>query len=468
MIYDSLVIFIGTSNDTLNLGPDIELCSISTWPLNARSGFKSYLWQDGTTDSTYTVTEPGIYHVTVTGFCGNVLRDTVIVSLAPDVPFDLGPDIAICDRDTVTITAPSGFTNYYWSPGYRVSNSYNPSIKVFTDRDTTYTVVAEKSPGCLVTDTIRVIVRQPTPLDLGSDTMFCRKDSMLLDAGPAFDSYLWSNNEITQQVYVKTGGDYFVAATDINGCISRDTVSVTMNELPIVNLGGDTMLCRGNSIQFTPVIANAIHTYRWQDGSTQASYLAIQPGKYWVEVTNIYRCKSSDTVEIVGIAEPPSGFLADTIGVCDGEPIVISANGNFVRYRWDNTITSPTLTVDRPGVHILEVTDANGCTGIDSISVYAKNCVKQIFFPNAFTPNNDGHHDVWKPVVRGRLVKFHLVIFNRWGGKVYETFDAARGWNGMINQLQQSTNTFVWTCTYQFIGSNQVEHKEKGTVTLIR
>jgi hypothetical protein len=60
------------------------------------------------------------------------------------------------------------------------------------------------------------------------------------------------------------------------------------------------------------------------------------------------------------------------------------------------------------------------------------------------------------------------VIFNRWGGKVYETFDAARGWNGMINHLQQSTNTFVWTCTYQFIGNEQVEHKEKGTLTLIR
>jgi hypothetical protein len=70
--------------------------------------------------------------------------------------------------------------------------------------------------------------------------------------------------------------------------------------------------------------------------------------------------------------------------------------------------------------------------------------------------------------VFGWLVKFHLVIFNRWGAKVFETFDANRGWVGMLGPHLQSTGTYVWICTWKFIGTGQVEKKEKGTLILVR
>jgi gliding motility-associated-like protein len=419
-------------------------------------------------DSTFTADQPGIYHVTVTDYCGNQLRDTVVITLAPDVPFDLGPDISICNEDTVTLTAPTGFTNYYWSPSYRVSNSYTRQIKVNPDRDTTYTVVAERGPGCLVSDTIRVKVNRPTPLDLGIDKTFCRNDSVLLDAGPSFSDYIWNNNLTTQQIYAITGGSYHVTATDINGCKSRDTVDIVMNELPAVNLGGDTIICRNTGVLFNPGIGNAFNTYLWQDGSTNNTYFGTQAGTYWVEVTNAYHCKNADTVRITRVAELPSNFLADTIGICDGEQIELRASRSFVSYQWDGLFNTPAITVKDESGHVLKVTDEYGCTGEDTIRVYFKFCRKRIWFPNAFTPNNDAHNSTFKPIVDGGLVKFHLVIYNRWGQKVFETQDARRGWDGTVSGHTQDTNTFVWVCTYKFIGRDQVEQTEKGVVIVVR
>jgi hypothetical protein len=158
LLQDSITITVFNSPDSVNLGPDIQLCKISTYTLNARTGFKSYKWQDGSTDSTLTIYYPGVYHVTAEDYCGNLYRDTIVVSQSPDIPFDLGPDLKKCNNDTLTITAPVGFNKYYWSPGYRVDNMYSRIIKVSPDKDTTYIVIAERAPGCLVTDSIHVTV----------------------------------------------------------------------------------------------------------------------------------------------------------------------------------------------------------------------------------------------------------------------------------------------------------------------
>jgi len=71
-------------------------------------------------------------------------------------------------------------------------------------------------------------------------------------------------------------------------------------------------------------------------------------------------------------------------------------------------------------------------------------------------------------MIGGYNVKeFHLVVYNRWGQKVFETVDPAKGWNGLVNGLVQSSATFVWFCEFNKPG-NAGKTKMKGTVTLIK
>jgi gliding motility-associated-like protein len=57
-------------------------------------------------------------------------------------------------------------------------------------------------------------------------------------------------------------------------------------------------------------------------------------------------------------------------------------------------------------------------------------------------------------------------VYNRWGEKVFETKDAAKGWNGTYNGKDQINDVYTWLCTYQFAG--QEKKSQKGSVVLIK
>lgn len=465
ILYDSLRIYIYASPNKVTLGPDVQLCHVSTWSLNAGTGFKSYLWQDGSMDSTLTAYNTGTYFVETYDYCGNVYRDTMVISQAPPVAFDLGADLKVCDKDTITLTAPAGFANYRWSANYKVNSIYGQSIKIFTDIDTLYSVTAELSPGCIVIDTIRISLKKTTPVHLGNDTSFCKNETITLDAGAGFDSYSWNTTAATQQITVGTAGTYIVDALHSNGCHIKDTLIVQkVYDLPLIDLGKDTVLCRDAAILFDA--GNGYIDYKWQDGSANSQYSATQTGKYWVQVTDINKCINADTTLITAIKELPANFLADTAMLCEGQRITLQPLSSFTNYQWYNNAGASAITVTAPGKYWLQVTDGSNCKGKDTIEVFAQECLKGMFIPNAFTPNNDRYNDVFKPVVYGQLEKFRLTVYSRWGEKVFETNNPGLGWNGTWKGQPMDTGSFVWVCAYKFTGKS--EKSEKGHVTLVR
>lgn len=86
--------------------------------------------------------------------------------------------------------------------------------------------------------------------------------------------------------------------------------------------------------------------------------------------------------------------------------------------------------------------------------------------PSAFSPNNDGKNELCHPQLFGKIVKYHLILFNRWGQKVFDSYDHTNGWDGKINGTPAEMGAYVWSCVYQF--SNEEEKHAKGTVLLIR
>jgi gliding motility-associated-like protein len=461
---DSLEVDVMPSAYQVDLGADTTVCPGNTVLLNAHKGYASYQWQDGSTDSTYIVTQPGRYHVTITDACGQTKSDTIEVGAHPPILFDAGPDRTKCNQDTLQFSAPTGFLNYTWSPAYNISSTTQQTTVVNPLVNTVYYVKAEKTPGCFAYDTIRVRVNHSPRIDLGLDQSFCSGDSVTLDAGAGFSSYLWNGVSGMQFKTVYTTGSYSVIGVSPEDCKSYDTVKVTdLWSLPVVTLDKKPDLCFGTTRTLT---AGTYASYLWQDGSSSSTFAVSDTGQYWVQVRDVHNCVGSDTMNLTTILPLPKSFLPDDTAICSYGTLQLKPQKQYTSYAWSNNRSSSYITIDKPGDYWLKVVDKDGCEGRDSIRVNPKECMTGVYVPTAFSPNRDGKNDQFKAMVFGNSKKFELTIYNRWGQIIFYTTDPTKGWDGRVAGTEQETGVFVWMCRYQLNGEN--ENVQRGTLTLIR
>lgn len=211
----SVEIFAPTSVD---LGNDTSTCDGQTFLLNASAANASYLWQDGSTDSTLLVSFPGTYFVQVTSQTGCSASDTIHITYYPLPDFTIGPDIQPCAGDFLILDASYPGATYLWQDGSS-GNTYT------VDTDGTYWVKVTDANGCSTTDSIHVnyVPLPPVPSITQSGT--------LLLASAAY-SYQWQLNGVdipgaTGQFYVANiSGLYTVIITDENGCSSSASIDV--------------------------------------------------------------------------------------------------------------------------------------------------------------------------------------------------------------------------------------------------
>ncbi len=86
-----------------------------------------------------------------------------------------------------------------------------------------------------------------------------------------------------------------------------------------------------------------------------------------------------------------------------------------------------------------------------------------VFIPSAFTPNADGMNDVFK--IKGEnLQDFKLLVYDRWGEKIYESTNSNEGWDGTYKGNPVQNDTYV----YQVTAKNLGDKKMTGAVTLVR
>ena len=464
ILEDSFFIIATTTSQQLNLGPDKTLCVGNKISLNAGTGYVSYQWQDGSTDSTLTVTQPGLYYVAVTDACANKLRDSIFITAAPAIPLYTGPDRIKCNNDTIHITAPAGFLNYSWSNNYYLNTTFGQSVVVTPLIDTVYYVKAEKSPGCFSYDTVRISVKKSPLILLGQDKSFCNGDSAVLNAGTGFARYQWSNGSISQKVTLYTKGQYFVIGTTLDGCKSYDTLSIIdVWRNPTVNLDHNPDLCKGSS---RILHAGSYSSYLWQDGSTLPSFAINGIGTYYVSVTDIHQCNGSDTIHVVRLLPIPANFLQGDTAICKYSDMVLFSNNTYTSYLWNNGETGTSIKINQPGLYWMQAIDQYNCKGVDSVTVFTKDCMEGIYVPTAFTPNNDGKNDIFKPFIFGNIVHYEFTIYNRFGQIVFTTTNPFNGWDGNLKGIQQNAGGFTWICRYLLLG--KTDQVKSGSVVLIR
>lgn len=260
--------------------------------------------------------------------------------------------------------------------------------------------------------------------------------------------------QITTGVYVDTLPTYL-------GCDSVITTNLTVNPLPVPDLGIDRGVCIGYSLKLDP--GNFV-SYRWQDGSVFGTYTATATGVYFVQVANTFGCKSSDTMTLTKIFPLPTNFLPLDTSLCKGNPVNIQIPG-YISYLWNTGDNRSFINISKSGVYRLIVSDRNSCIGSDSIKVVFNNCAA-VWIPNAFSPNNDGLNEIFKPIFPAPVTNYHLQIWNRWGLMVFESTNPNVGWDGMYKGQRQQAGVNVYIVSFTDI--ELVDQWRKGMVTLVR
>ena len=349
--------------DFANAGPDEAICNGDEVTLTA-SGGDSYLWSNGETTASITVspTADTIYTVTVTTAVVCVDTDEVLVTVN-DVTAIAGSDVSICLGEETTLTASGGAT-YLWSTGATTA-----SIMVSPDIETTYTVEVTSAEGCTDTDEVVVSINPEVVADAGADEAICLGDSVTLTATGGV-SYLWSNGATTASIEVTPTAEttYTVEVTSADGCTGTDEVVVSINPEVVADAGADTAICTGDSATLT---ASGGGTYLWSTGETTAS-ISVSPTAettYTVTVTSDEGCVASDEV-IVSINPIVIAIAGDDVAICIGESATLTASGGE-RYLWSTGETSPSITVSPTTgtTYTVEVTSAEGCTDTDEVVV---------------------------------------------------------------------------------------------------
>lgn len=248
-----------------------------------------------------------------------------------------------------------------------IIDSDNMTVRVRMKAVGDVMLIAEKANDCGPTvDTVNITVTEAPRIDLGADTALCSSATVTLDAGPGFDSYRWQDGSSGRFHQASQPGTYSVEVQLGTGCIGRDTIQVLPSEGNFsVDLGPDITMCEG----LTRVLeADAVAIrYRWQDGSTDRTFTAFGPGRYWVEAIGPCGTVAADTIVIH--PEASSTELGPDTTLCAGQVLQLDAGSAFAFYRWQDGSAGRTYTAQGPGTYWVEATLASGCFIRDTIQV---------------------------------------------------------------------------------------------------
>ncbi|MBS1582227.1 MAG: gliding motility-associated C-terminal domain-containing protein [Bacteroidetes bacterium] len=340
----------------VDIGNDTTLCVGETLLLDAfvPGPGVTYNWQDGSTNASFLVTQPGDYQVTVRKN-GCAATRSVHVDYTPLPVVDLGNDTTLCAGATLLLDATLPGGSYTWSDG-------STGATLAVDQPGSYNVTV-KVNGCSASDAITVAFDQPFAVDLGNDTTLCEGATLLLDATVPGATYGWNDGSTLATLQADLPGDYSVTVTR-GACSATDILHVAVDPRPTVDLGGDRTICAGDPLTLDATTAGAI--YRWQDGSTAATYDVGSAGPYEVDVMR-GACTVHDSIHVTVEPIPVVDLGGDRI-VCPGEPVQFTATTPGATYLWNDDSTGPAITTDVPGSYSVQVT-VNGCTGVGSAAL---------------------------------------------------------------------------------------------------
>ena len=356
-----------------------------------------------------------------------------------------------------------------------------------------YSVTITDANGC--TKTATFIIMQPAALTTTTSVVNNTKCHLSSDGNAATNPsggtapyiYGWTpTGQNTQTASGLMAGTYSAVVTDSSGCIVSSPVIITQPTAISLTQTVANASCgvSNGSASVSATGGTGAYTYLWLTSPVQITPTVsnLASGIYTVLVTDANGCNQSMPVN-VSAAGPPTALFTnnpDTVNLLDAVIYVSDHSINASTWLWNfgdpnNPTTSstqnPSHTYSDTGVYCITliVTDPGGVCKDTTTHCLKVESPYTFYIPNCFTPNGDGFNEIF--LGEGTYIKsFHILIFDRWGNKIFESYDILKGWDGKVQGGSSGSlvqeDVYVWKIN--IVDSNDKKHDYIGRVTMIK
>ncbi len=470
---------------TISTAGIIPVCLGGRIVLNADSVYSNYLWSEGTTTSSVTITQATAGSITMQSQNAD---GCWIVSNPINVTFNPNPIASVIKSDSALSFCQGGSANLYTDSTY-VSYVWSPNSEVTPQITATqsgsYSLASTDTASCIYQSNTIVVTANPLPL-VNSTAIVDQQCYDVADGsitvattvGTAPFTYTWDNGGSGSPLTGLNPGTYIVTVTDANNCTGTNTFTVNpaiLLELILDSIKDVTCFAGSDGIIATHAQGGAPgYTYFWSNGSAAGTATGLKAGAYDLTMSDANNCviDTSFTVvepqQIVVIAPDTTGAVFGGTGNLD--VTVTPATGTY-SYVWTpkaglncDTCAAPVASPVRTTDYNVVVTNEVGCTS-ELDFTYVVDASKLLYIPNLFTPNGDGKNDFWCIYSYG-VITMDLKIFNRIGEKVFESTDINTCWDGFYNGVRSLPGVYVYYVKISY--ADETWTQRQGSITIYR
>jgi gliding motility-associated-like protein len=456
---------ISASSFTACVGQPITLGTITTatYTLN-------YTWSNGLLTPTIVVT-PSVttsYAVTIgLGTCVNTSIATITIIPTPTLT---ASSATICNGNTATLTV-LGATTYTWSTGSYTNNTIiNPTVT------TTYSIIGANGGTCLTNTTaIVTVINYPTITSSLVTNLRCNGDntgSINISALGA-TNYSWLPSISSSNIATGlAAGTYTCILTIAPSCSISSSYTVNQPTSLIGSYTKTNTTC-GSCNGFATASASGgtyPYNYLWSpSGSTMFAIGMVCPSTYTLTTTDSNSCTVTQLINILPSPVFVATVTALSTEIYQGMPVSLEGLTG-VSYQWypKESVDCDTCSIVKSvpffdTEYCVTITSVDGCVDDDCITV--KVLCGDVFVPNAFSPNNDGHNDVL--LVYGNCIQSMMFrVFDRWGEVIFENNNQNTGWDGVYMGFSVMTGVYVYVLKATFINGEHIT--KTGNITVVK
>ncbi|WP_177192404.1 gliding motility-associated C-terminal domain-containing protein [Chitinophaga arvensicola] len=459
-----------------DLGKDVLVCDGTSLTLDAGLGYSSYKWNTLEVSQKIVVNQSGTFEVEVSNG-GCTAKDQVEVKFSDLTLTSTVTDIDCNHKGKIELAPAGGAVPYTFS----LNGGSDPVADKLPVGDYAYKVTDKN--GCELTGSLAIkeieermlkgsVSSQPPLCNGIADGTF----TVAVNRGvPPFEYAIKGQDFQSQPVFNGIGpGSYKIY---IRNAACLDSVQVSVSEPAALNLKVLTSddLCDKKTGKALTTLNGGTPPYRmyWDNlliSSPTVEHLGA--GNYDLKIIDDNNCSKDTIITMYNKSPERVKILNDDTEITIGETIRLTAT-NAPDYQWTpveglscSNCATPLAMPLKNTVYIVTTITGENCIKSDTVRIAVSN-VSSLFVPNAFTPNNDGINDVFRPRLRGVAI-YKMSIFNRWGNLIFESNDPKIGWDGYYKNELQPVGAYVYMIQYAYYGQESQLQMKKGAFTLIR
>lgn len=445
-----------------------------------------FIWSSNTVNAATNNLPAGSYSVSSASSENCLQEGSFTIAEPTEIVVSESHTDLLCNNDssgTINITANggTGTLQYAWPQNISNTNTAN-NLNAGS-----YSVSVSDQNNCSVE--IEIVLSEPDTLaiTLQSENISCYglSDANIeatVSGGTPNYQYTIDNGANFQPSNIFSNlpeGSYIIVVSDNNNCEISSTVNITMPDSLSVAFVIQNPTCFGFDDAYINTTVNGgtpSYTYNWSNGQTNNNLTNLSSGNYAVTIRDNNNCSITTSGDIVDPIQISINASPDSTEIKFGGEVAITTvltntNEQSGTYSWSPSeylsctdCPNPTSIPSEDMNYTVTFIDTNGCLASDAIFIETQ--FDKIFYaPNAFSPNGDGINDVFKIEAKG-VKDFTFRVFNRWGEKVFESFDINIGWDGMYYNKILNPGVYIYDAQIIFL-DDDVENL-KGSITLIK